>query len=160
MRIIGVCVIYAWGGYNCAMRMNSERFLRSLNDVYTRIARTEHGVGVIAIRSIPRGTDPFKNCDPFGDVIEIPEAAFEKSDAPEEAKQIVRDFCALQNGVYFVPDYGIDAIDKSYFVNHSRTPNLTTKDDGESFVTTRDIEPGEELTADYRTYHAASSFVL
>jgi hypothetical protein len=140
------------------MKMNARTFLLSLNDVYTRIARTEHGVGVVAIRPIPQGTDPFKNCDPFGDVIEIPEAEFEASPAPESVKQMVRDFCALQDGVYFVPNYGIDAIDKSYFVNHSREPNLISIDDGESFIAAYDIEVGEELTADYRKYHNTRSF--
>ncbi len=140
------------------MKMNKSRFLKSLSDVYTRIARTKHGVGVVAIRTIPKGTDPFKNCDPFGDVIQIPEAEFEASDTPEEAKRLVRDFCALQDGVYFVPDYGIDAIDKSYFVNHSRTPNLIVEKTGERFVAARTIEPGEELTADYRAYHDTRTF--
>ncbi len=140
------------------MKMNKRQFLASLHDVYTRIARTKHGVGVVAVRPIPKGTDPFKNCDPFGDVIELPAAEFEASDAPEPAKQIVRDFCALQDGVYFVPTYGIDALDKSFFVNHSRTPNLIAKDDGEYFVAARDIKTGEELTADYREYHETTSF--
>lgn len=138
--------------------MNKAQFLRSLDEVYTRISRTAHGVGVIAIRHIPKGTDPFKNCDPFGDVIELPEAELEASHSPEEAKQMVRDFCALQDGVYFVPTYGIDALDKSFFVNHSRTPNLIAKDDGEYFIASRDIEPGEELTADYREYHETRVF--
>lgn len=138
--------------------MNKKEFLASLSEVYTRLASTKHGVGVVAIRPIPEGTDPFKNCDPFGDVIEIPEAELESSDAPDEAKDMVRDFCALQDGTYFVPDYGIDAIDKSYFLNHSSEPNLITYDDGESFVASRDIAAGEELTADYRQYHHTKRF--
>jgi SET domain-containing protein len=133
--------------------MNKKQFLASLSDVYTRLAPTEHGVGVVAIRPIPKGTDPFKNCDPVGDVLEIPEAELEAADAPEEAKRIVRDFCALQDGIYFVPDYGIDAIDKSYFLNHSDTPNMTALKDGEAFIAARDIKAGEELTANYNLYH-------
>jgi hypothetical protein len=138
--------------------MNKKQFLASLSQVYTRLAPTKHGVGVVAIRPIPMGVDPFKHCDPFGDVLEIPETELESSDAPEEAKQMVRDFCALQNGVYFVPDYGIDAIDKSYFLNHSSDPNMVTLEDGETFVAVRDIETGEELTADYTTYHHTKHF--
>ena len=138
--------------------MNKKEFLASLSEVYTRLAPTTHGVGVVAIRPIPAGFDPFANCDPFGDVIEIPEAELESANAPEEAKDLVRDFCALQDGVYFVPDYGIDAIDKSYFLNHSDAPNLTTHDDGETFIASRDIAAGEELTADYRDYHHTKRF--
>ncbi len=134
------------------MRMNKKQFLESLHEVYCRLGVTPHGVGVVAIRAIPAGMDPFKRCDPHGDVMEIPEAEFEAADVPEEAKELVRDFCALQSGTYFVPDYGIDAIDKSYFLNHSKTPNMITKDNGETFVTARTIQKGEELTADYDEY--------
>jgi len=133
--------------------MNKRQFLQSLNDVWCRLAVTKHGVGVVAIRNIPKGTDPFKNCDPHGDVLEVSEKELEQSDAPKEAKQLVRDFCALQDGIYFVPDYGIDAIDKSYFLNHSTKPNMTTRDSGEVFVTSRAIKKGEELTANYEQYH-------
>lgn len=133
--------------------MNKSSFLKSLSDVWCRIGVTRHGVGVIAIRDIPKGVNPFKNCDPFGDVLQVSEKELETSTAPEEAKQLVRDFCALQEGVYFVPDYGIDAIDKSYFLNHSKKPNMVTHDKGEVFVTARKIKKGEELTANYEEYH-------
>ena len=133
--------------------MNKQQFLQSLNDVWCRLAVTKHGVGVVAIRDIPKGVDPFKNCDPHGDVLEVSEKELEGSGASKEAKQLVRDFCALQDGVYFVPDYGIDAIDKSYFLNHSLKPNMVTRDKGEVFVTARVIKRGEELTANYEQYH-------
>lgn len=135
------------------MRVNKKQILKSLSDTYCRLAATAHGVGVVAIRPIPKGTDPFLHCDPFGDVVRISEAELEASDAPEEAKQMVRDFCALQEGVYHVPSYGIDAIDKSYYLNHSTDPNMETLDQGENFIAARDIAKGEELTANYELYH-------
>ena len=140
--------------------MNKKQFLDSLSDVYCRLAVTEHGVGVVAIRPIPQGADPFKHCDLPGDVLKISEEEFEAAAAPEEAKELVRDFCALQDGVYFVPDYGIDAIDKSYFLNHSQNPNMGSTDAGETFFALRPIAKGEELTADYRDYHETRRFVL
>lgn len=133
--------------------MNKRQFLEALSEVWCRLGVTKYGVGVIAIRDIPKGVNPFKNCDPYGDVLELREQELEQSDAPQEAKQLVRDFCALQEGVYFVPDYGIDAIDKSFFLNHSKTPNMVTHDGGEVFVTARRIKKGEELTANYKQYH-------
>ena len=139
--------------------MDKKEFLASLNDVYCRLGITSHGVGVVAIRLIPKGLDPFKNCDPAGDLLEIPAAELDAYDAPEEAKQMVRDFCALQNGSYHAPDYGIDAIDKSFYLNHSKTPNMISHDRGETFVAARDIAAGEELTADYDTYHETAHFV-
>jgi SET domain-containing protein len=65
---------------------------------------------------------------------------------------MVRDFCALQDGNYFVPNFGMDAIDKSYYLNHSTKPNLVTHDKGETFVALRKIKKGEELTANYDEY--------
>jgi hypothetical protein len=133
--------------------MNKRQFLASLDDVWCRLAVTGHGVGVVAIRDMPKGTNPFKNCDPFGGVLEIRAEELEASGAPEEAKRLVADFCALQDGIYFVPDYGIDAIDKSFFLNHSAKANMVTHDKGETFIAARTIRKGEELTADYEQYH-------
>ena len=138
--------------------MNKKQFLSSLSAVYCRHGITEHGVGVIAIRDIPKGIDPLKNADPCGDVLEIPKSELDNCNAPEEAKNMVRDFCALQDGIYFVPDYGIDAITKFYFLNHSKTPNMHSPDKGETFITSRKIKKGEELTADYDTYHETQHF--
>jgi len=132
--------------------MDKKAFLKSLRHVYCRLAVTKHGVGVVAVRDIPRGVDPFKKCDPYGSVMKITQEEFEGYDAPEEAKELVRDFCALQGGYYFVPTYGIDAIDKSYFLNHSKKANMVTRDKGETFVAARNIKKGEELCANYDQY--------
>lgn len=133
--------------------MNKKQFLESLNAVWCRLGCTPHGVGVVAVRDIPRGTNPFKNCDPHGDLLEISQEELAAYPCDESVKEIVRDFCALQGGKYSVPDYGIDAIDKSYFLNHSKTPNLEVLNEGEDFVAARDIRAGEELTADYDLYN-------
>lgn len=138
--------------------MNKKTFLNALNDVYTRLGVTKHGVGVIAIRTIPKGTDPFKNADPLGDVLRIPKDELDAFPAPKEAKDMVRDFCALQDGVYFVPNYGIDALTKNYYLNHSKKPNMVTHDEGETFLAMRTIKKGEELTCDYDSYHETTHF--
>lgn len=138
--------------------MNKRSFLNALNDVYTRLGVTKHGVGVIAIRTIPKGTNPFKNADPLGDVLRIPKEELDAFPAPKEAKDMVRDFCALQDGIYFVPNYGIDALTKNYYLNHSDKPNMVTLDEGETFLTTRIIKKGEELTANYDSYHETTHF--
>ena len=114
---------------------------------------TKHGVGLVAIRTIPKGTDPLKNADAFGSVLKIPKAELDAYPADEAAKTLVRDFCALQGGVYHVPSYGMDALTKNYFLNHSKKPNMVTHDRGETFLAARDITKGEELTVSYETDH-------
>jgi SET domain-containing protein len=140
------------------MKMDKKEFLSSLKSTYTRLGVSKNGVGVFAIRDIPKGTDPFRACDPFGGVLRISERELEASDAPKEAKMLVKDFCALQEGYYFVPNYGIDAIDKSYYLNHSKTPNMKAVRGGAEFVSSRKIRKGEELTADYDSYTDAMHF--
>jgi hypothetical protein len=46
------------------------------------------------------------------------------------------------------------AIDDSRFVNHSDNPNSMSapEDPNNQAMAARDIEPGEEITEDYRTY--------
>ena len=138
--------------------MDKDQFLASLNDVYCRLDKTVNGVGVVAVRKIPKGVNPFKNCEPFGATLEIPATELEAAPVPESAKKIVRDFFCLENGLYFVSDYGVDAIDKSFFLNHSYTPNMETFDDWETFLAAREIEEGEELTSDYRLYGQPTNF--
>lgn len=142
-----------------SVQLTKKTFLASLAEVYTRLGVTRHGVGVIAIRRIPKGTDPFRNSDPFGDVLRIPKKDLDAAHVPEAAKDLVRDFCALQGGVYYVPNYGMDALTKFYYMNHSSSPNMVTHDKGETFVAARTISPGEELTANYDTYHESTHFV-
>jgi hypothetical protein len=139
--------------------MDKKEFLEALREVYCRLGCTQNGVGLIAIRRIPKGVDLFKNCDPFGDVLQVSQTELDAFDAPEEAKKLVRDFCALQDGIHYVPNYGIDAIPKCYFLNHSAQPNIMTPDKGETFFAARDIEAGEELTANYDDYHEAKHFI-
>lgn len=57
-----------------------------------------------------------------------------------------------------MPNYGIDAITKFYYLNHSKHPNLVTPDKGETFIAARNIKAGEELTADYDSYHETTHF--
>ena len=133
--------------------MKKKQFLQSLKDVYVRLAPTKHGVGVVAIRPISKGINPFKNCDLATGAIPITEKELNDVPVPEEVKELVRDMSAHQNGIFYAPNYGIDPIDKSYFVNHSQKPNMMTRDGGVTFVSARSIRKGEELTIDYRTFN-------
>jgi len=43
-------------------------------------------------------------------------------------------------------------MDVSFFLNHSKSPNCQTKDDGHTFFTITAVPKGMELTVDYGTY--------
>jgi len=142
------------------------------NRVYVRIGRSNvHGVGVIAVRSISKGTNPFviANSGPCGD--ENVGSAFVSEDQlhnlPEGVGEIVRAFYGgwecregrsgcegLRGWTYGVGLKGPNGLDISYYMNHARKrANMApTKPPGcrwVSFAATRDIGAGEELLLDH-----------
>jgi len=133
--------------------MNKLQILDQLrNDIYCRLATTEHGIGVVAIRDIPANIDPFKGSMPScTEFIELSEE--EVGELNLEVARLVVDMCPKQNGMYCVPNTGIQSIDVSYYLNCSPTDfNMREENDGEIFISTRMIKKGEELLIDYNTY--------
>lgn len=128
-----------------------EEILNKLKNTYTRLKPSPiGGVGVFAIRDIP------KNICPFPLIKKTRWALFHKSELKEINKEVFKmidDFVVIEkDGTVYIPDCGLNALDISYFVNHSKKPNLKTIDDGFTFITLRKINKGEELTIDYGTY--------
>jgi len=136
-----------------------EEFIKDLEEnIYCRLRPSSvHGTGVFAIRDIPQGVNPFLGAEDHG-YIEIPRAEIlENPRIRPEVKAMVQDFFAEQEGILHCPPHSLNAINISYFVNHSEDPNLESQDkDGTFyFVARRDIKAGEELTADYNHYSDA-----
>jgi hypothetical protein len=130
--------------------------IHKLNQVYTRLGVTEHGVGVIAVREIPKGTDPFGGTDLPG--LEMTPVLPENLlGLDPNVMQMVEDFCVLEDGYYWIPKAGLNAINVGWYLNHSMTPNMTATKQGEYFIAARDIHVGEELTVDYSTYDESGS---
>ena len=67
-----------------------------------------------------------------------------------ELKQLVTDMCPENDGMFAFPDYSLNELGLSFYLNHSNIPNME-ENDGDFFAM-RDIEPGEELTVNYGTY--------
>jgi SET domain-containing protein len=106
------------------------------------------GVGVFAIRDIPKGCrDMFSKPDQHDHWITIEKSEVEA--LPEHARLLIENYCLFDKDNYFVPDYGFKKIDLSLFLNHSDNPNIISIQDGEYFETTRIISKGEELFIDY-----------
>jgi len=129
-----------------------EQIIDSLKrDVYCRLGRsTIAGVGVIAIKFIPKGVNPFMEIR-GSSFIAIPTTAINHDpDIPLSVKKLVRDMCPEEDGKYWFPDYSLNELGIGYYINHSETPNMAESDG--DFATIRDVDEGEELTVNYRTY--------
>jgi hypothetical protein len=104
------------------------------------------GVGVFAIRDIPKGTYVF---EPDDDEM----AWIDKSVAdalPGSLREMYEDFPVLRNGKYGCPPH-FNRMTIAWYVNSSKTPNLKCDADYR-FYASRDIKADEELTADYDEY--------
>lgn len=131
------------------------------NDIYCRIAPSKiSGVGVIAIRDIPKNTDPFRltdgKCMKYKS-INIDETELKNIDP--EIKKMLNDFLGdptSNKNKYFVPELGLNSIDISFYMNHSKNNNILIKYEKDceyfTFITKRNIKKGEELTINYSNY--------
>lgn len=134
--------------------MTKKEFIHDLEkNIYCRIKPSSvHGVGVFAIRDIPKGTNPFLGHRPakwrgvaYHDIYENPQI-------PSEVVEYVDAMCSGRNEMLFVPSYSLNAIDTYYYINHSDSPNMGGPLDSNEFVALRDIKKGEELFVDYHAY--------
>ncbi len=106
------------------------------------------GVGVFAIRDIPKGCrDMFGKPDKAEDWITIPKKEIDT--LPDHAQFLVGNYCLFDDENYYVPAQGFKKMDVSLFLNHSDNPNIISINDGDYFEAIRDIRAGEELLLDY-----------
>ncbi len=131
--------------------MEKEQIIAHLkNDVYCRLKPSKiSGVGVFAIRDIPAGIDPFKE---EKDITYIPVSEEELAEIHPNALRLVKDLFVFSEGVYWIPEQGVQTLTITHFLNHSENPNLITDKDGAIITTKRKINEGEELTLDYRSF--------
>lgn len=128
-------------------------------DTYCRLKPDSYGgVGVFAIKKIPKGIYPFHitNHVTFTQrVLNIPDEEVQKMD-PAVIKMITDFYVKSKDGIWRIPYKGLNANDISFYLNNSETPNLKIVVDDDStmltFKTARIINEGEELLIDYREY--------
>jgi len=126
-------------GFSCA--------IQRISRVFTRIGRSKiHGIGVLAIRNIQKGTSIF-----HGDDEPIYWVAKKKvRRLPDGIRKLYEDFCIIKGELYGCPK-NFNQLTPAWFLNHSKNPNVICKKDYK-FYALRDIKKGEELKVDYRTY--------
>ena len=130
--------------------MNKEELLKELASntwVMLRPSPIE-GVGVFAIRDIPKGCrDMFGKPDAAEEWLTIGKKEIEE--LPPHARFLVGNYCLYDETSYYIPAQGFKKMDLSLFLNHSDVPNIISIGDGDFFEALRDIQPGEELLIDY-----------
>lgn len=135
------------------MQRQKQKIIENLKKTYCRIKRSKiEGVGIVAIRNIPKNTNPF-----YG----VRKHSWQKiglkdiKNLDKNIKKMIGDFFGTdEKGEFSVPECGLNGMDISFFLNTSKNPNIKTTDDGENFKTLRKIKKGEELTVSYADYDA------
>ena len=139
---------------------SKKELLKNLkDDTYCRIGISKiHGVGVIAIRDIPKGTNPFRISG--SRCLNNKSVKITKSEAnkfPSSVKKILEDFITPEDDdSYFVPQLGFNALDISFYMNHSKDNNIDIVEGRCEFVefkTNKKIKKGEELTLNYKKFY-------
>lgn len=120
--------------------------------LYTRLQRSDiAGIGVFAIIPIAKDTDIFpRGDDDPGMILENEHIEAVKLWNAALGKMYT-DFCVKEADGTWWCSSNFSAMGMAYYLNHSDSPNCYCTEDL-AFVALRDIEPGEELTVDYRTY--------
>ena len=141
------------------MNINNEAIEHLKTNIKTKLGVSPiDGIGVFAIKDIPKGTNPFKisnaPCMPHK-TVDVPDSIVQKLDP--NVKKIISDFYVLEDGKWGIPKPGINANDVTFYLNYSQTPNLkivnSKKCNMVIFKTLKDIIKGEELLINYDFYY-------
>ena len=104
-----------------------------------------HGIGVFAMRSIPKGVNPMRSRVKFD---EIAYTHKEIKALPRGVRKEIEMFCYYDDDHVFVPSIGLNSMNMAVYLNHSKTPNVVYRKNGQ-LITLRAIKNGEELMMDY-----------
>ncbi len=104
-----------------------------------------HGIGVFAIKNIPKGIEPLRALIPKD---EVKFTHKEVKELPRSVQKEMQMFCYYDDKHFYVPRSGMNAINMGIYLNHSKSPNVQYKKNGH-LVTLRRIKKGEELLMDY-----------
>ena len=124
-----------------------KRLLKHLREeVYCKVSASKiSGVGVFAIRAIPKDINPFKGSGPCR---EIRVSTAEVRSLPHRVRGLIDMYCYFDKETVLIPESGLNRMDVALYVNHSTNPNLIYLKNG-SLKTKRAIKVGEELTLNY-----------
>jgi|TARA_R100001530_G_C4243883_1_gene136033 SET domain-containing protein len=134
------------------MQANKYKLLKNLKETYCSFGISKiHGIGVFAIRDIPKGINPLPIIKPEK-TIKLTDTDLES--LPKEIAKKIKDIFVRHNGIYHVYDLGLNCMGIKFHVNHSDNPNIAVNEGVVTsgynpFITLRDIQKGEELFWNY-----------
>ena len=116
------------------------------HDVFCRLGVSPlHGIGVFAVRPIAKSINPLKSRTKHR---EIKFTHDELKALPPGVRKQIDMFCYYDDSGVMISTMGMNTMDFSIYLNHSKQPNVRMNKDG-SFHALRRIKIGEELTMDY-----------
>ena len=121
------------------------------NEIWFRTGPSKvHGVGLFAIRDIPKGTDIMVEFDGKGKTLFSVEKA-KMQDIHPNVRQLWKDHWAgddVWQHIYLPPNYKQIQV---FYINHSANPSgrLVSGNNHAEFVTNKDIREGEEIFSSY-----------
>ena len=141
--------------------MLREQLLRRvLRDCYCRLRPSKiHGIGVFAVRDIPKRKNPFETLPKYASVGYVRVTEEELDGLPPKLSELIRALFIPTHGMMHLPNHGMNVVRLNCYLNHSTKPNMRTRD-GYNFITLRKIMTDEELTVDYRTYGADKNVAM
>lgn len=127
-------------------KLKENLILKRLEKVYCRLAPSPiHGVGVFAIRDIPKGTNPFNNSFMAQEAVITSKNKIK--DLGPEIMSLLHDYHPTsETDKQIVSNFPNQLIWTNY-INYTDDPNIELMTDGE-WKTLRDIKKGEELLED------------
>lgn len=134
--------------------MKAKKSSRRMPDigVYTRIKPSKiHGVGVFAIRAIPKGASIFPDDD--APIVWMKRSKIKRLRG--EIRRLYEDFCIIKdNGESYGCPANFSLMTTAWFLNEPKAgeqPSIGCRKDY-TFYALRDIAAGEELTVNYSTF--------
>lgn len=130
-----------------AMSKIKKKLLKHLqNEVYCRLGISPvHGIGVFAVRPIPKGVNPMRT---WHEVKEVPLSLKDLKGLPKGVRKELNMFCYYDDKVMHIPSVGMNTMNMAVYLNHSKKPSVKFQKNGQ-LVTLKAIRTGEELMLDY-----------
>tara|TARA_Y100000310_G_scaffold300939_1_gene336983 strand:- start:971 stop:1396 length:426 start_codon:yes stop_codon:yes gene_type:complete len=116
------------------------------NNIYCKLKPSKiHGVGVFAIKNIPKNTNPFKE---FGKNVKLIIPKSELNGMDENIKKLLSDFMVNSEDKQMILLSSTFQSHYKYYLNTGDEPNLTYIS-SDTCNTIRDIDMNEELILNY-----------